>query len=355
MVLHIARVRVLTRFRAFDHILGHLKQRNPNINGLDGNEWNPIDSLSKTSARIPVTFDAEDVIGLNPSHQIDSTARQIWGSMTESIPAMMTGFIEASNSTRVMRCYNFSMVPALSTLALKGALFDAFYSSVPGPTGPNRMFYHSGTSHGAAVNIADAEVLGYPQRTFFMDLEESKKKWGVYFEDFPVTLELDEARLFLEKFHLMSDFVKHAREGKLPDYSFLEPRWEDEKVWTASTQHPDHPISTGEHLLKEVYEALRIGPHWNETVLIITYDEHGGLMDHQAVPSEEIPNPDGRISVVKGHEVILYRLCELITFQLFADSFVAVQLYPHRSARSLCCSVSIGEAGCDPRSASTPL
>jgi phospholipase C len=207
-------------------MLGHLKSRNPNINGLTGEEWNPIQPLSAQSQKVKVSFDAESVIGVNPAHQVDSTAEQIWGSRVPSYPSEMTGFIAASNSTRVMRCYNFSTVPAISTLALGGALFDAFFSSVPGPTGPNRMFFHSGTSHGAALNIADLEIVGYPQRSFYMDLEMSRKSWGVYFEDFPVTLELADVRLFLDRFHIMSDFLRHAREGKLPDYSFLEPRWE---------------------------------------------------------------------------------------------------------------------------------
>jgi hypothetical protein len=88
----------------------------------------------------------------------------------------------------------------------------------------------------------------------------------------------------------------------------------DEKLWGASTQHPDNPIALGELLLKEVYEALRAGPDWNETVLIVTYDEHGGLYDHVAVPSEPIPNPDGRNSTVPGHEFNFTRIGVRIPF-----------------------------------------
>jgi hypothetical protein len=195
---------------------------------------------------VPVSFDAESVIGTDPSHQVVSTAQQMWGSQDEIIPATMSGFIAArsaffcsflveqksfvlycfvlfcivlfvclfvclfvvfffrsfsnvaSNTTLVMRCYNASMVPALTSLALNFTLFDAFHSSVPGPTGPNRMYFHAGTSHGAATNLKEYEIIGYPQRSFFKDLDESGKTFGIYFEDFPVTLELRDVRAYPE-------------------------------------------------------------------------------------------------------------------------------------------------------------
>ena len=301
-------------------MLGHLKQLNPDINGLTGRESCPLDPQISSSPRIKVSFDAESVIGADPSHQVISTQQQIWGSDTEIIPATMSGFIHASNTSIVMRAYNESMVPVLSTLALNFTLFDAFFSSVPGPTGPNRMFLHSGTSHGAATNLRNYEIegifgyvsavcvlysfnSGYPQRSFFKDLHESSLSFGVYFEDFPVVLELRDVREYLDRFHEMGDFFKHARRGELPRYSFLEPRWEDEKIWTASTQHPDHPIEMGEMLLKEVYDAIRSGPDWNSTVLIVTYDEHGGLYDHEPVPFQVF--------------VCVCCLCVLFVFYLF--------------------------------------
>lgn len=46
--------------------------------------------------------------------------------------------------------------------------------------------------------------------------------------------------------------------------------------------------------MKNVYEALRNGPKWNETLFIITYDEHGGFYDHVHPPQNGVPNPDGK-------------------------------------------------------------
>lgn len=65
--------------------------------------------------------------------------------------------------------------------------------------------------------------------------------------------------------------------------------------WTlevANDQHPDHDVRAGEALMKEVYESLRASPQWNQTLLIVTYDEHGGYWDHVPTPLAGVPSPD---------------------------------------------------------------
>jgi phospholipase C len=48
----------------------------------------------------------------------------------------------------------------------------------------------------------------------------------------------------------------------------------------------------GEELIKQIYEALRNGPKWEETLFLITYDEHGGFYDHVTPPNQGVPAPD---------------------------------------------------------------
>ena len=60
----------------------------------------------------------------------------------------------------------------------------------------------------------------------------------------------------------------------------------------SNDQHPNHDVSAGEQYYKDVYEALRSSPQWNQTLFVITYDEHGGFWDHVVPPSENIPAPD---------------------------------------------------------------
>lgn len=82
----------------------------------------------------------------------------------------------------------------------------------------------------------------------------------------------------------MSAFFDDCKSGNLPAYSYIEPRWFDFLEWMENSQHPGQikyvrsgDVRYGEMLLKSIYEAVRSSPAWNNTVLFITYDEHGGL------------------------------------------------------------------------------
>jgi phospholipase C len=54
----------------------------------------------------------------------------------------------------------------------------------------------------------------------------------------------------------------------------------------------------GEQLIHDVYYTLRNGPGWNETLLLITFDEHGGNFDHVPPPPGAVPPDDIKKSVV---------------------------------------------------------
>jgi phospholipase C len=84
-----------------------------------------------------------------------------------------------------------------------------------------------------------------------------------------------------------ADFQAAAAGGTLPGFSFLEPSWGS----TGNSQHPNYDVALGEQLIHDVYEALRAGPGWAQTLLIVTYDEHGGCYDHVPPPSGAVP-PD---------------------------------------------------------------
>jgi len=64
----------------------------------------------------------------------------------------------------------------------------------------------------------------------------------------------------------------------------------------SNDQHPDHDISLGEQYYKDIYEALRSSPQWEETLFIITYDEHGGYYDHVPTPLNVPPPGDDEAS-----------------------------------------------------------
>jgi phospholipase C len=102
-------------------------------------------------------------------------------------------------------------------------------------------------------------------------------------------------------------FLKDLKKDRLPSYSFLEPRYNNyfdqanNRAYYASDQHPPNDIRLGEELIADVYEAVRNSSIWNETLLVLTYDEHGGLYDHVPPPSG-VPAPSGKTDAVSGFD-----------------------------------------------------
>jgi phospholipase C len=131
-------------------------------------------------------------------------------------------------------------------------------------------------------------------KTVFQCLAERGQSWKVYFHDVPQSATLaglwTSAPAHFREFE--DEFAEDAAAGKLPAYSFIEPRYFTDPVLNRlpNDQHPPHNVAYGEGLIAAVYNAVRSGPGWGQTLLVITYDEHGGCYDH--VPPPPAPSPD---------------------------------------------------------------
>ncbi|GMH10328.1 hypothetical protein Nepgr_012169 [Nepenthes gracilis] len=291
--------------RSFDHMLGWMKKLNPEINGVDGSEWNRLSAADPHSPRIFFNNTSHYVVDPDPGHSFQAIREQIFGSNdTSADPPPMSGFSQQAYSVNqslemarhVMNGYQPEMVAVYQTLVQEFAVFDRWFASVPTSTQPNRMFVHSASSGGATSNDPVLLALGYPQRTIFENLDDNGISFGIYYQDIPATLFLRNLRKLKYQKNFISYksfFKKHAREGKLPGYAVIEQHYMDTKAEPATDDHPSHDVYQGQMFVKEVYETLRASPQWNDTILIITYDEHGGFYDHVATPVRGVPSPDG--------------------------------------------------------------
>ncbi|KAJ7250916.1 hypothetical protein O6H91_02G084500 [Diphasiastrum complanatum] len=289
--------------RSFDHMLGWLKRINPEVDGLTGTESNPLSTTNPNSPQILVSDSATYVDPFDPGHSFQAIRKQIFGSdNTSADPPPMNGFAQEAEeeskglSTAVMRAFKPELLPVYTTLAMEFAVFDRWFASIPTSTQPNRSYVHSATSHGLMSNVLSDLFKGFPQKTIFDSLDDSQLSFGIYYQILPSTLFYDTLRQlkYINKFrdyYLL--FKKDANEGKLPNYTVIEPVYYDSSILPANDDHPVHNVSNGQMLVKEVYETLRKSPQWNETLLIITYDEHGGFYDHVPTPVRNVPNPDG--------------------------------------------------------------
>jgi len=285
--------------RSFDHMCGFLKRVNPEVEGLFGNETNPNVVGNPTKGYVKVGETAPYVARWDPDHSLEGTSFKIFGKTGQGAnPAPMDGFVEHEAKqlppSDVINMFEPTRVPVISALATEFALFDRWFASVPGPTHPNRLYALTATSHGTINN--DVPTEGLPQEMFFDKLDEVNATWGLYYTDAIWALMLGRLRTKESKTHIKTwaQFLTDVKDGKLPNYTWLEPRFalDPTTKQPAQDQHPDHPVQAGEGVMKEVYEALRSGPLWNSTLFLITYDEHGGYYDHYPTPQDGVPNPD---------------------------------------------------------------
>lgn len=302
--------------RSFDHMLGFLYADTGNVSpsgapfeGLTGNESNPDSNgvavpVSKIQATDP---NAYFMPGADPGEGYSATNSQLFGNIKAPVPPVATnnGFVTDFNYTLgwqakekwsilpgttasdIMGIFTPDMLPVLSGLARGYAVCDQWFGSVPTETLPNRAFVCAGTSQG---HMND-KTKKYTCPSIFGLLSQNNISWAIYGYteppltrlDFPDTTDADESH-----FGLFTDFQAAAANGTLPSYVFLEPSWDA----TGNSQHPNYNVALGEQLIHDVYYALRNGPDWNETLLIITYDEHGGCYDHVPPPLGAVPPDD---------------------------------------------------------------
>jgi Phosphoesterase family len=134
-------------------------------------------------------------------------------------------------------------------------------------------------------------------KTIYELLAENKLDSRIYYHDSTMAMTFKGLMNQGRYFGLIDDFLSDCKKDRLPAYSFIEPRYangEDPSTnsfFSASDQHPDHNVEDGEILIRDVFNAVWGSPARNSTLLVIVYDEHGGLYDHVSPPTA--PNPDG--------------------------------------------------------------
>ena len=217
----------------------------------------------------------------------------------------------------IMNCFTPESLPVINGLGRAYAVCDHWLSSVPTQTFPNRSFVHAATSSGYVYNmwktgrhLWDIGILVNKTPTIYNVLEEHGLSWKIYhggpFLLCNALLIQDQLRkfvLFGQHFFPFEKFLEDAqRPNGLPAYSFIEPNMMcSSKYGPENDMHPAYAITNtgtptnvlyGDELIYKVYQAVRQSPDWNSTLLIITFDEHGGCYDHVPTPPPEAVAPD---------------------------------------------------------------
>ncbi|MFI9722096.1 alkaline phosphatase family protein [Streptomyces sp. NPDC052396] len=303
--------------RSFDHMLGFLYtdqgNRSPSgqpYEGLTGDESSPDGNGGKATVfRIdPTKPGAYFMPGADPGEGFQATNNQLFSTPTPPDPAPVPtnqGFVTdyaatlrqrarqgwsvypGTTADDIMGCFTPEGLPVLSGLARGFAVCDHWYSSVPTETLPNRAFALAATSQGHM----DDHTHNFTVPSIFGRLSDHQVPWAVYgYHAQPLTRGNfpDISRADESHFGQFIDFKNAAAAGTLPGFVFLEPSWSS----TGNSQHPNYDVAAGELCIHDVYQALRNGPGWAKTLLVITYDEHGGCYDHVPPPSGATPPDD---------------------------------------------------------------
>ncbi len=334
--------------RSFDHMLGYLKRDGlPDVNGLDGTESNPgpdnqehpVFEWGEAETVFRPNIDETGKI-LDPCHSKDCVQEQIANENR--------GFIRNFLATRTdrngkhvdlppeyhafpMGYYGAKDLPTYDFLARNYCVCDKWHSSVPGDTWPNRLFALAGReadqdAESLLQRIEDhvkALIPGLNKAPIFdvpaFPRELGDAQWRWYSQD-PATLRAADAHYrdftdikrgnfaFFDRQRLSlleeaiegaiatpDSFLDDAANGTLRDVTWIDPNFIDLKVLHANSDddHPPSDIRAGQALVLDVYEALQNSAHWNDTLFVVVYDEHGGFYDHEPPPALSFDDGSG--------------------------------------------------------------
>jgi phospholipase C len=276
---------VMMENRSFDHFFGTLSL-DPDypardvVDGLTGTETN----LDEDGAAVLVHRTA-NVETHGPAHDWDGSHRAFAEGRNDGFVRANTGPSKADS----MSYHDRSQLPLLYALADQYVVCDRWFSSVMGPTWPNRFFLHAATSEGLKSNepITDGpatlwEQLG-KQCWSYRNYAAGPAHW--YYAAFrgrPLGGNDPMDVAFIER------FFQDARAGSLPNFSLIDPDF-----WS-SDMHPPHSLALGEALVGAIVRSMQESPQWGRSLLLITFDEHGGFFDHVPPPATVDTRPEFR-------------------------------------------------------------
>lgn len=326
----------------------------------------PSDTNSYEGKAYTANGDAPPSMTTDPGHEFDDVLEQLCGKDAAckytggSYPKVTnSGFVSSyATSTSedtgkpapehigdIMACFDTPRkLPVINALAKEYAICDHWYSSIPGPTWPNRFFVHGASSSGwtespTLKNEATWELckgFTYKNGSIFDALSSHNHDWRLYqdkLNDFSDTrsdddwifggwisqvaslkgvslLDVHSLRRFKDDLHALD---ANNQPAYTTPYTFIEPNFGKSflapQKWfggrklggptykSGSSQHPEDDPSGGEGLIKHVYETIRNSPIWETSLLIIVYDEHGGFYDSVKPGCAATPEPENAQTV----------------------------------------------------------
>lgn len=302
--------------RSFDHYLGSLSllEGRTDIMGLTADMANP----DPQGGQVPVYHEAAPCFR-DPPHGWNASHAQFNNGMNDGF---LSEFYRGPSDTdykRVMGYFNREQLPILYSMADQYTVANQWFSSIMGPTWPNRFYAHAAQNGGYKGNQIDGD---YSFETLYHRLYEQDISFACYYNNLAFMMLLQDLP-GRGRLNLFEEFHEDALAGKLPKFSVIEP------MYGRNCDHPPvHPMA-GQVLMASVIDSLSKSPQWENSLLIITYDEHGGYFDHVAPPKTE----DERAA--DGFDQLGFRVPTVFVGPYVKERFATNTVYNHASILAL--------------------
>lgn len=294
---------VMMENRSFDHFLGWL----PGANGRQAGLSYPDAHGTPRPTHHLTQFASCDYH--DPDHSYTGGRREYHdgacdGWLIESPDDFPIGYYEADD------LFFFGNAAPAFTVC------DNYFAATMGPTFPNRIYQHAARTD-RFTNTLDISTLP----TIWDRVHEAGLQGRYYFSDAPVSA--------LWGLHLLpitrtfDGFLADCRDGRLPNVSFVDPRFLIPPFGTSGDDHPSSDIRAGEAFLTSVYRAVTSSPNWERTVMVVNFDEWGGFYDHVAPQVAPDADPAGAL---RG-----FRVPNIVISPLARRGHVAHDVYDHTS------------------------
>lgn len=282
---------VMLENRSFDHYLSGVPGTHY---ATDRTNPNPLDPRGSSHQDLATSFCLK-----TPPHE--------WGAAhLEYDNGLMDDFVGVGNpgGERALSYYTKQDLPLSHFLAEHFAVGDFYFSSLLGPTWPNRLFLFKATSCGYTLGALDGNAgittdCSAKGPNLLKKLDDAGYHHKLYDEAGPASITLG---FGLDVPETIDQFVEDARADQLPEFSMVGASngtiYDETHGLLGAKEDDDHPaadVRLGEGFLYRVLTALMDNPvTFSKTVLFITFDENGGFYDHIPPPPACTPEkPSG--------------------------------------------------------------
>jgi phospholipase C len=361
--------------RSLDHLLGLSQLQGTDavtgqptkLQGVQAGSVQYSNSYNSQTYTVPAG-PAPWCMPIDPGHEFTDVLEQLCGPGAQYTPGSYppvnnAGFVadyavqpKVSSLNDIMACYTTTglqnQLPVLTALAQAFAVCDMWFSSMPGPTWPNRFFLEAGSSGGLDHSPGTGELIeafetsgyAFQNGTIFNALSKRSIPWRIYTgTPYPISYAVKGTRpwnWYTGTFSYYRSFAsdvagvdRHGNSNYAAKYTFIEPDYGNflsGSYLCGTSQHPVDDVTRGEYLLMWTYQAIRNSPLWPNSLLIVTWDEHGGFYDH--VPPGPAPAPgDKTLSSVNNKFGFTFNQYGVRVPAVVISPFVPPNLIDHRT------------------------